>query len=59
MKQLLEHAQCHQAHYSTLYPALLKLTATHFPQLCLVEDWLAGEVATAGETALYIAQRVL
>ena len=43
MKHLLQHVRQHQGDYATLYPSLLKLTATHFPQLCLVEDWLKEE----------------
>ena len=43
MKHLLQHVRQQQGDYATLYPSLLKLTATHFPQLCLVEDWLKEE----------------
>ena len=43
VKQLLLYAGQNHAHYSALYPSLLRLTATHLPQLCLVEDWLKGE----------------
>ena len=43
MKHLLQYARQRQGDFATLYPSLLKLTATHFPQLCLVEDWLKEE----------------
>ncbi len=43
MMQLLRHASQRQEAYSTLYPSLLRLTVTHFPQLCLVENWLMEE----------------
>lgn len=40
IKYLLHHAQKDQMSYSTLFGPLLKLLATHFPHLSLVEDWL-------------------
>ena len=40
IKYLLHHAQKDQSSYSTLFGPLLKLLATHFPHLTLVEDWL-------------------
>ena len=43
VKQLLLYAGQNHSHYASLYPSLLRLTATHLPQLCLVEDWLRGE----------------
>ncbi|XP_045468840.1 integrator complex subunit 2 [Harmonia axyridis] len=40
IKYLLHHAQKDQSSYSVLFGPLLKLLATHFPHLALVEDWL-------------------
>ncbi|KAK5638910.1 hypothetical protein RI129_013205 [Pyrocoelia pectoralis] len=40
IKYLLHHAQKDQISYSGLFGPLLKLLATHFPHLTLVEDWL-------------------
>lgn len=40
IKYLLHHAQKDQTSYSGLFGPLLKLLATHFPHLTLVEDWL-------------------
>lgn len=40
IKYLLHHAQKDQCSYATLFGPLLKLLATHFPHLTLVEDWL-------------------
>lgn len=40
IKYLLHHAQKDQSSYSGLFGPLLKLLATHFPHLALVEDWL-------------------
>lgn len=48
VKHLLTHSQLHHANYSTLYPTLLKLTATQFPQLCLVCEWLTEKKAITG-----------
>ncbi len=49
MKYLLDHARRYQGKYSTLYPALLRLTATQFPQLCLVCEWVTEKREIAGE----------
>lgn len=40
IKYLLHHAQKDQSSYSGLFGPLLKLLATHFPHLSMVEDWL-------------------
>ncbi|XP_033123286.1 integrator complex subunit 2-like isoform X2 [Anneissia japonica] len=44
IKYLLHSAQQHQKAYSGLYPSILRLVATHYPHLCLVEDWLSEEL---------------
>ncbi|XP_038059414.1 integrator complex subunit 2-like [Patiria miniata] len=44
IKYLLHEAQRHQPDYAGLYPSLLRLLATHYPHLCLVEDWLGEEL---------------
>ncbi|XP_017787146.1 PREDICTED: integrator complex subunit 2 [Nicrophorus vespilloides] len=40
IKYLLHHAQKDQSSYSSLFGPLLKLLATHFPHLTLVDDWV-------------------
>ncbi|XP_071790085.1 integrator complex subunit 2-like [Asterias amurensis] len=44
IKYLLHEAQRQQPAYAGLYPSLLRLLATHYPHLCLVEDWLGEEL---------------
>ena len=45
LKYLLAAAEKHQDKFGGLFPSLLKLYITHFPHLCLVEDWLRGDEA--------------
>ncbi|CAL8102119.1 unnamed protein product [Orchesella dallaii] len=40
IKFLLQEAQKHQNNCGGLFPSLLKLLTTHFPQLCIVHEWL-------------------
>ncbi|CAL4223863.1 unnamed protein product, partial [Meganyctiphanes norvegica] len=40
IRYLLSQAQKEQRLYAGLFSPLVKLLASHFPQLCLVEDWL-------------------
>ncbi|XP_076045426.1 integrator complex subunit 2 [Oratosquilla oratoria] len=40
IRYLLTHAQREQRLYAGLFSPLLKLLVSHYPQLCLVEDWL-------------------
>lgn len=40
---LIQGAQKDQHQFSGLFSPLLRLLATHFPHLCLVESWLAEE----------------
>lgn len=40
IRYLLSHAQKEQRLYAGLYSPLVKLLVSHYPQLCLVEDWL-------------------
>ncbi|KAJ8044197.1 Integrator complex subunit 2 [Holothuria leucospilota] len=40
VKYLFHEAQRHLSDYASLYPSLLRLLVTHFPHLCLVEDWM-------------------
>jgi len=40
LKFLLGRAESLQGMFEGLFPALLRLATTHFPHLCLVEDWL-------------------
>ncbi|KAL0266334.1 UNVERIFIED_CONTAM: hypothetical protein PYX00_008909 [Menopon gallinae] len=40
IKYLLQQAQKDQSSYAGLFSSLLRLLATHFPHLSLVEDWL-------------------
>ena len=46
MKQLLLKARQNKAAYGDLYPPLLRLLVTHYPHLCLVEDWIEEEELT-------------
>ena len=43
IKYLIQQARNSQVHYRDLYPPLLRLLVTYYPQLCLVEDWLCEE----------------
>lgn len=43
IKYLLRQAQCHQQSYAGLFSPLLRLLATHFPHLSLVDDWFVDE----------------
>uniref|UniRef100_A0A8D9APX7 Integrator complex subunit 2 n=1 Tax=Cacopsylla melanoneura TaxID=428564 RepID=A0A8D9APX7_9HEMI len=43
IKYLLQQAQRDQQNYAGLYSHLLRLLATHFPHLSLVDDWLEEE----------------
>ncbi|XP_053643818.1 integrator complex subunit 2 isoform X2 [Cherax quadricarinatus] len=40
IRYLLSHAQREQRLYAGLFSPLVKLLVSHYPQLCLVEDWL-------------------
>lgn len=40
IKYLLQQAQRNQQEYSVLFSPLLRLLATHFPHLSLVDDWI-------------------
>ena len=52
LKRLSDHAQHHPNNYSNLYPTMLKLMATQFPQLCLVCEWLSEKKAITGKHGL-------
>ncbi|GAB1607223.1 integrator complex subunit 2-like [Argonauta hians] len=45
---LIQEAQKNQQFYAGLFSPLLRLLATHYPHLCLVEDWLEETVAPVG-----------
>ncbi|XP_052756874.1 integrator complex subunit 2 [Galleria mellonella] len=44
IKYLLHQAQKDQMSYGCLFSPLLRLLATHFPQLSLVDDWMDDQV---------------
>ncbi|XP_004929281.1 integrator complex subunit 2 [Bombyx mori] len=44
IKYLLHQAQKNQLSYGGLFSPLLRLLATHFPQLSLVDDWMDDQV---------------
>ncbi|XP_014358467.2 integrator complex subunit 2 [Papilio machaon] len=44
IKYLLHQAQKDQMSYGVLFSPLLRLLATHFPQLSLVDDWMDDQV---------------
>lgn len=50
IKYLLQQARKSQENYRDLYPPLLRLLVTYYPQLCLVEDWLCEEDGTEKHT---------
>ncbi|KAB0790954.1 hypothetical protein PPYR_02754 [Photinus pyralis] len=56
IKYLLHHAQKDQVSYSGLFGPLLKLLATHFPHLTLVEDWLDDMSFKSGSKASYVSE---
>lgn len=43
IKQLFLLARDREVAYGDLYPTLLRLLTTHYPHLCLVEDWVEEE----------------
>ena len=43
MKQLLLRARADEESFGDLYPSLLRLLTSHYPHLCLVEDWIEEE----------------
>jgi len=47
LKFLLGRAETLQGMFEGLFPALLRLATTHFPHLCLVEDWLRPDYSSA------------
>ncbi|KAK6641527.1 hypothetical protein RUM44_013239 [Polyplax serrata] len=49
IKYLLQQAQKDQSRFAGLFSSLLKLLATHFPHLSLVEDWLDDDVISTEE----------
>ncbi len=51
LKHLLTYAQTHQGLYTSMYPSLLKIIATHFPQLCIVCEILRERKDELGEWA--------
>lgn len=56
MKRLLVQARSNEQHFGLLYPTILRLLATHYPHLCLVEDWI-GEEEALDKDAQYGAQQ--
>ena len=43
IKQLAIETRSNEEAFGHLYPRLLRLLATHYPHLCLVEDWISEE----------------
>lgn len=56
IKYLLHHAQKDQSSYSGLFGPLLKLLATHFPHLTLVEDWLDDMSFKTDRKSTYVSE---
>ncbi|BES96047.1 integrator complex subunit [Nesidiocoris tenuis] len=48
IKYLLQQAQRDQASYGGIFSSLLRLLATHFPHLCLVDDWMERQSHSIG-----------
>ena len=44
IKFLLQTAERDQERFGGIFPQLLRLCSTHFPHLCLVQDWLTNDV---------------
>ncbi|RZF41357.1 hypothetical protein LSTR_LSTR000071 [Laodelphax striatellus] len=44
IKYLLQQAEKDQRSYSGIFPQLLRLLATHFPHLALVNDWMKEDI---------------
>lgn len=40
VKLLVSAAEANQGRLEGMFSSLLRLCATHFPHLCLVEDWI-------------------
>ncbi|KAI4454321.1 integrator complex subunit 2 [Holotrichia oblita] len=59
IKYLLHHAQKDQSSYSTLFGPLLKLLATHFPHLTLVEDWLDDMSMKTAHKTSFVSEYML
>ena len=45
IKFLLQTAERDQERFGGIFPQLLRLCSTHFPHLCLVQDWLSNDDA--------------
>lgn len=52
IKYLLQQVQRDQMNYAGLFSPLLRLLATHFPHLSLVDDWLDDEMINIDATAM-------
>lgn len=50
MKQLLIETRSNEESYGHLYPSMLRLLATYYPHLCLVEDWISEEELLGNDT---------
>ncbi|KAK6190857.1 hypothetical protein SNE40_002632 [Patella caerulea] len=46
---LVQEAQLKQQQCAGIFPALIKLLASHFPHLCLVEDWLSETLVSTNQ----------
>ena len=43
IKFLLQTAERDQERFGGIFPQLLRLCSSHFPHLCLVQDWLSND----------------
>lgn len=48
IKYLLQQAQKVQKSFAGIFPPLVRLLATHFPHLCLVDDWMEMSSFSSG-----------
>ncbi|XP_021962074.1 integrator complex subunit 2 isoform X2 [Folsomia candida] len=53
IKFLLQEAQKNQNQCGGLFPSLLKLLTTHFPQLCIANEWLEDNLALADDEPVF------
>ncbi|PIK61167.1 putative integrator complex subunit 2 isoform X2, partial [Apostichopus japonicus] len=57
IKYLFREAQRHLSDYGHLYPSLLRLLVTHYPHLCLVEDWMDEATLAEDKMSAPVHQR--
>jgi len=54
IKFLLQTAERQQGDYGCVFPQLLRHCTTHFPHLCMVQDWLAEDTGHADIASAHV-----